>query len=160
MNLNDLGRQGATFCASKAGLAIGDGAKTGTNSFAAANGAGIDFCIDGIGYHKADAATVAPFTAAAVQPVLTKCLYLVQIDSAGTITTVKGTAVLTADLTAGNKVLQWPQPAAGKCPVGAVKITLASTATFTAGTTALDATNVTATYYDFVGGMPSAPLTS
>ncbi len=137
-----------------------DGAKTGTNSFAAPNGAGIDFAIDGIGYHKADAATVAPFTAAAVQPVLTKCLYLVQIDSAGAITTVKGTAVLTADLVAGNKVLQWPRPAANKCPVGAVKITLASTATFTAGTTALDATNVTATYYDFVGGMPSAPLTS
>ncbi len=137
-----------------------DGAKTGTNSFAAPNGAGIDFAIDGIGYHKADAATVAPFTAAVVQPALTKCLYLVQIDSAGAISTVKGTAVLTADLTAGNKVLQWPRPAANKCPVGAVKITLASTATFTAGTTALDAANVTATYYDFVGGMPSAPLTS
>jgi hypothetical protein len=158
MNLNEE-TAGGTFCHSKAGLAIGDGAKTGTNSFAAPNGAGIDFSIDGINYHKADAATVAPFTAGTVQPVLTKCLYLVCIDSVNTITTVQGTPVLTADLTAGTKVLKWPAYPASKCVVGAVKITLASTATFTPGTTALDATNVTATYYDLFN-IPAAPLTS
>jgi hypothetical protein len=157
-NLNEQGK-GGTFCLSKAGLAIGDGAKTGTNSFAAPNGAGIDFCIDGIAYHKADAATVAPFSTGTVQPVLTKCLYLVCIDSAGAITTVQGESVLTADLTAGTKVLRWPEVPANKCPVGAVKITLASTATFTPGTTALDATNVTATYYDLFS-VPTAPLTA
>lgn len=158
INMNEGGK-GGSFCLSKAGLAIGDGAKTGTNSFAAPNGAGIDFCIDGIMYHKADAATVAPFTAAAQQAVLTKCLYLVCIDSAGAITTVKGDEVLTADLVAGTKVLRWPALPANKAPVGAVKITLASTATFTAGTTALDATNVTATYYDLFA-VPTASLTS
>lgn len=157
-NLNENSK-GGNLCHSKAGLAIGDTTKTGTNSFAAPNGAGTDFSIDGIMYHKADAATVAPFTVAAVQPVLTKCLYLVCIDSAGAITTVKGTAVLTADLTAGTKVLQWPEVPASKCAVGAVKITLASTATFTPGTTALDAANVTATYYDLFA-VPTAPLTS
>lgn len=157
-NMNN-GIRGGTFCMSKAGLAIGDGAKTGTNSFAAPNGAGVDYCIDGIMYHKADAATVAPFTAATAQGLLTKCLYLVCIDSAGTITTVKGTPQLTADLTAGTKVLQWPVPTAGTCPVGAVKIAVTTSYNFTAGTTALDATGVTATYYDFFA-VPTAPLTS
>lgn len=156
-NLNQEAK-GGTFCLSKAGLAIGDGAKTGP-AFVAPAGAGIDFCIDGILYNHADAATVLPLTAAAVQPVLTKCLYLICVDSGGTVTSVKGTAVLTADLVAGTKVLQWPVPTASTCPVGAVKMTLASTATFTAGTTALDASNCTATYYDLFS-VPTAPLTA
>lgn len=150
--------RGGSFCMVKAGLAIGDGAKTGV-AIAAPIGAGIDYCIDGILYNKADAATNLPFTAAAIQPVLTKCLYLVCVDAAGAVTTVKGTAVLTAALTAGTAVLQWPDLPANKAPIGAVKIALASTATFTAGTTALDATNVTATYYDLFC-LPSAALTS
>lgn len=158
INLDD-GHRGGTFCFSKAGLAIGDGAKTGTNSFAAPNGAGIDFSINGIMYHKADAATVAPFTAATAQGLLTKCLYLICIDSAGAITTVKGTAVLTADLAAGNAVLKWPDRPANKCVVGAVKIAVTTTYNFTAGTTALDATGVTATYYD-LHAIPAEPLTS
>ena len=146
MNQNDDPR-GGTYCLSKAGLAIGDGAKTGV-AIAAPNGAGIDFAIDGILYHKADGATNLPFSADTVQPVLTKCLYLVCIDSAGAVTTVKGTPVLTANLANGSDTLKWPVCPSGKCPIGAVKITCALTATFTAGTTALDATNVTATYYD------------
>ena len=156
-DLNDLPR-GGTFCLSKAGLAIGDGAKTGV-AIASVVGAGIDFCIDGILYNKGDAATNLPLTAATAQTALSKCLYLICVDSSGTVTSVKGTDVLTADLTAGTKVLQWPQPTANTCPIGAVKITLASTGAFTAGTTALDAANVTATYYDLFN-VPTAPLTS
>lgn len=156
-NLNNNSR-GGTFCMSKAGLAIGDGTKTGI-SLASTVGTGTDFSIDGIMYNKADSATNVPLTAAAVQAVLTKCLYLVCINSSGTISTVKGTAVLSADLTAGTKVLQWPDLPTDVAPIGAVKISLASTATFTAGTTALDASNVTATYYD-LHNIPAAPLTS
>lgn len=157
INMNDSHR-GGTFCLSKAGLAIGDGAKTGV-ALVAPVGAGIDFCIDGIAYNKADAATNLPFTAAAVQPVLTKCLYLIVVNSAGTVSTVKGTAVTTAALVAGTSVLQWPARGADTCAIGAVKITLANAATFTAGTTALDATDVTATYYDLFT-VPAKPLTS
>lgn len=156
-NFNNEGR-GGNFCFSKAGLAIGDGAKTGI-ALASTVGTGTDFCIDGIMYNKADSATNVPLTAAAVQPVLTKCLYLICINSSGTISSVKGDAVLTADLVAGTKVLKWPEPTANTAVIGAVKITLASTATFTAGTTALDASNVTATYYD-LHSVPTAPLTS
>lgn len=151
--------RGMTACLSRAGLAIGDGAKTGFGQ-AAPNGAGIDFVIDGLAYHKADSATNVPLTAAAQQAALTKCIYLVQINAAGTFSTKKGTEELTADLTAGKRVLHWPEPDDGCCPVGAIKIACANAATFTAGTTALDATDVTATYYNFAGGMPQAPLTS
>lgn len=152
-NLNENCR-GGTFCSGKATLAIGDGAKTGPAITVTSV-----FHIDGNTYSKTGAPAVLPLTAAAVQPVLTKCLYLIVIDSAGAVTSVKGIAQLTADLVAGTKVLQWPDVPADKCPVGAVKITLASTATFTAGTTALDAANVTATYYDFAF-VPTKPLTS
>lgn len=154
-NLNEAHR-GGTFCLSKAGLAIGS--TKSQVAIAAPNGAGVDFCINGIAYHKADAASVA-ITAAAVQPALTTCLYLVCLDASGNLSTVKGTEVLNADLTAGNKVLQWPTPAANTCPIGAVKVALANAATFTAGTTLFDATDVTATYYDLFA-IPSAPLTS
>lgn len=151
--------RGFTGALSKAGFAIGDGAKTGFSQ-AAPNGAGLDFAVNGIACHKADSATNVPFTAATQQALLTKCLYLIQITAAGTYSTKKGDEVLTADLTAGKTALQWPEPDANCCPAGGVKIACASAATFTAGTTALDATNVTATYYDFAGGMPSAGLTS
>jgi hypothetical protein len=151
---NDQHR-GITMNHGKADLAIGDGAKTGVATATAI----ASFSIDGIAYKRAAAATNLPFTAATAQGLLTKCLYLVCSDSAGTITTVKGTAVLTADLVAGTKVLQWPAPLSTTCVIGAVKITTASTANFTPGTTALDATNVTATYYDLCD-IPAAPLTA
>ena len=150
------GTKGGTLCLSKAGLAIGSTAAQ--LSTAAPNGAGIDYAIDGILYHYADDATV-PVTAAAVQPVLTTCLYLVQLDAALAFSTVKGTAVLTADLAAGEAVLKIPEPAAAHCPIGMFKVVLASTATFTAATTDLDASNVTTTYQD-VMALPPQPRTS
>ena len=155
MNLSDNNR-GGTFCLSKAGLAVG-GTSTGV-AIAAPNGAGVDYCIDGVLYHKADAATVA-ITAAAVQPVLTTCLYLVCLNSSGTLSTVKGRAVLNADLVAGTDVLEWPEPTAGTCPIGAIKVKCESSATFTAGTTGLDAANITDTYYDLFT-VPTEPLTA
>lgn len=157
INMSD-GQRAGSFCTVKAGLAIGDGAKTGV-AIAAPIGAGIDFCIDGIFYNKADAATNLPLSAGVIQPVLTKCLYLIYVNAAGTVASVQGKPVLTADLTNGVAVLKWPDLPANVAPIGAVKITLASTATFTPGTTALDAANVTATYYDLFA-VPGNPLTS
>jgi len=160
-NLNQEAK-GGTFCLSKAGLAIGDGSKLGV-AIASTVGAGIDFCIDGIMYNHADAATDLPLTADDAQGLLTKCLYLICVDSGGTVTSVKGTSVLTADLVAGTKVLQWPVPTADTCPVGAVKIQTTGTQNFTAGTTALDAgsgdNDITVTYYDLFS-VPTAPLTA
>ena len=155
LNLNDNNR-GGTFCLSNAGLAIGSTASQ--IAIAAPNGAGVDYCIKGISYHKADAASSA-ITAAAVQPVLTTCLYLVCLNSSGTVSTVKGTAVLNAALAAGAAVLEWPTPAAGTCPIGALKVKCENAATFTANTTLHDATGVTVTYYNLFT-VPTAPLTA
>ena len=148
--------RGVTACFASAGLTIA--ATADRIKIAAPNGAGIDFAIDGLGYHKADTDNID--VSAAAQAALTTCLYLVQIDSSGTVSLVKGTEVLNADLSAGKTVLHWPEPDDGKCPIGAVKVKCENAATFTFGTTDLSATDVTDTYYNFVGGMPQAPLTS
>ena len=156
MNMNELVR-GGTVCLSKAGLAIGT--TPAELSIAAPNGAGVDFAINGIIYHLADDATVA-VTAAAVQAVLTKCIYLVCLSTIGGLTTVKGTEVLTADLVAGTKVLAWPTPTADTCCIGAFKVETKVAGTYTAGTTALTpAATLAVTYYDLFA-VPTAPLTS
>jgi hypothetical protein len=156
MNWSEYPR-GGTFCASKAGLA--EGTNTHTIKTAAPNGAGVDFGIGGLGYHLADGDNIA-MSDLAVQAELTTCLYLVCVNSSGTVSMVKGTEILTADLAAGNKVLRWPAPTADTCPIGAIRIEMADGYTFTCGTTDLSATGVTDTYYDFVGGVPDAPLRS
>lgn len=154
-NLNDNSR-GGTFCLSKAGLAIGSTA-TGI-AIAAPNGAGVDYSIESVAYHKADVATAA-ITAAEEQAVATTCLYLVCLDSSGTVSTVKGVETLTADLTNGVGVLTWPVPLSGTCPIGATHVVTDATHTFTAGTTAHNATGVTTTYIDLFS-VPTHPRTS
>lgn len=158
MNINlDEAPRGGTLCLSMAGLAIGG---TGKNDLeiAAPNGTGVDFAINGVLYHKADADDI-PITAATVQPVLTKCIYLVCLNASGTLSTVKGTEQLVTDLSAKTEVLRFPQPVADTCPIGYVTVSLASTATFTAGTTNFNASNVTAAYFNLFS-VPVAPLTS
>lgn len=150
---------GFTGCVSKAGLGIGSTADE--LSTTSPNGAGFDYAIKGIAYHKAESANIddVPLVLS-TQAADTTCLYLVQINAAGTLSVVKGEEVLNTDLVAGNKVLHWPRPTSDDyCPVGAFKVKTVAV-TFTAGTTNLDADGVTDTYYDFIGGMPSAPLTS
>ena len=154
INLDELAR-GGTICLSKAGLA--EGTNAATIKTVAPNGAGIDYAINGILYHLADADNIA-ITAATAQADLTTCLYLVCLDSSGTLSTVKGTEQVTANLTAGTHTLEWPTPTADTCPIGAIKV-VTSGATFTAATTDLGAGTVTDTYYDLVA-VPSAPLTS
>ena len=155
-NINGEQLRGGTFCASKAGLAVG-----GTSTSArtnAPNGAGVDFAIKGIGYHLTDADNNIAFTGLTQADAYT-CLYLVCVASDNTLTVVQGTAVLTASLTAGTDVLDWPTPTDGTCALGAIKLVTDGGA-FTGGTTGLDNADVTDTYYDFIGGVPVEPLTS
>lgn len=148
-----LNISGLTACLAKAGLA--EGTTSATIQIAAPNGAGIDYAIHGICYHKADTNNIA-VTAHAQQAVSTSCLYLVQIDSSGTVSTKKGKEVLTADLGV-NDSLQWPMPDADLCPIGGYKVALDASTTFTNGTTDLGASGVTDTYYDFGLGLPGSP---
>jgi hypothetical protein len=150
LNLSELVR-GGTLCLSKAGLHKGT---TNTIDIAAPNGAGVDFCIGGKLYHKPEVDTIT-VTACASQADLTSCLYLVQLDTAGTpaVTVLKGVEVLTANV--GLTPLEWPVPTAGKCPIGGFRIDTGG-AVFVAGTTTFDTAN-TATFYDFMA-VPDAPI--
>ncbi len=152
MNLNELVR-GGTVCLGSAGLKIGN-SDTKDVDIAAPNGAGIDFAINGIAYHKADAADI-PITAHAVQAALYSCIYLVQLNVSGTLSTVKGTAALTGS----GEPLYWPTPTTDNCPIGAVRVDCASGYPFTGGTTDFDATGITDTFYSFFA-VPAAPLTA
>ena len=146
---------GITACFSKAGLGIG-GTASGVSTANPA-GAGIEYAIDGVAYYKVDDATT-PITAAAAQAANTTCLYLIQVDSAGVVSSVKGNEVLTAELGV-NGSCQIPGAEADKCAIGYIKVVTVGV-TFTAGTTDLDASGVTTTYVDFMGGYPSSPVTS
>jgi hypothetical protein len=151
---------GFTGSMTKAGIVIGDGAKTGV-ALAAPNGAGTDYGIDGFAYHKADAATNIPLTAVTTaQAADTTCAYLIQINAAGTVSSVKGDEVLNTlvgTATAwGQQAVQIPGHAEDQCPLGAIIVTTTGV-TFTPGTTALDAANVETDYVDFIGGLPGRP---
>lgn len=151
MDINTL--SGMTACFSKAGLAIGS--TPAQVAIAAPNGAGVDFAIDGKAYHKADAASSA-LTAQVNQAPSTTCLYLVCLNSGGTVSSVKGEEVANADVP--NIGVQYPDVPVGVCPIGAIKVTTSSTAGgYTQGTTSLAAANVTDNYIDFIGGIPSRP---
>lgn len=148
-----LNNSGLTGCFAKAGLA--EGTNANTIKIAAPNGAGIDYVIHGVAYHKADTDNIA-VTAHAQQAVSTSCLYLVQINAAGTVSTKKGTEQLTASL-GDNLSIQWPNADADSCPIGGYKVATNASTTFTNGSTDLGAAGITDTYYDFIGGMPLAP---
>ncbi len=156
INMSEL-PVGGTMCHSSAGLAIGSGDAKDLD-IAAPNGAGVDYSINGISYHKADAADIA-ITAHTVQAVSTSCMYLVCLNTSGTLSTVKGTEVLTASITAGTDVLQWPQPVVDTCPIGGVRVDTNGSTTFTGGTTDFSAAGVTDTYYNIML-VPDEPFRS
>lgn len=153
---NIAGVRGGTLCLSSAGLA--EGTNAGTIKTAAPNGAGTDYAIDGILYHKADTDNIA-MTALAAQAALTTCLYLIQIDANGNVSMKKGEEELNADLSAGTAVLHWPLPDDGKCAIGYLKVKCENAATFTCGTTDLGASDVVDTFYNVIAP-PIAPLTA
>lgn len=121
-----------------AGLAEGTNANTLKTTYAVA------YEIGGQLYHKAATDNIA-MTACAEQAVLTSCLYLVTINAAGTVKVTKGTEALTAS----SPTLVLPTAPDAEAILGAFKIVLTSTATFTSGTTDLGATNVADTYANF-----------
>lgn len=130
-------------CLSTPGLA------EGTNANTIQIGTAFTYTIGGTRYTKGTADNVA-LTAAAVQATDTNCIYLICIDAAGTVSSVKGTAVAAASQAS------CPAPAsASVCPIGWLHIATANAATFTAGSTDLGASDVTDTFVNFVGANPA-----
>ena len=91
-------------------------------------------------YNKTATDNIA-MTACDVQAVSTYCLYLVSIDSGGTVTVTKG------DETATN-IAVLPDLPANNAPIGYFKIVTDASTTFTSGTTDLSAAGITETYDD------------
>lgn len=158
--INASGAQvrGLTMCLSKAGVKIGNSDTKDVDIVGGGAETGVHFAINGLLYYKADAADIA-ITAAAVQATLTSCIYLICLNASGTLSTVKGTEVLTADITAQKKVLTFPQPVVNTCVIGYVRVDVATGYTFTAGTTDFDASGITDTFVD-LATLPVTPLTS
>lgn len=113
----------------------------GTNAATIKTTNAISFMIDGVLYAKAATDNIA-VTAASVQAVSTKCMYLVSITAAGAVVVTKGTAVGASE----NAYL--PDLPAGNAPVGAFRIVTDGVTTFTAGTTDIGAAGITETFFD------------
>lgn len=97
------------------------------------------------------AATLAAIPATITVPLVSTSVVAVYVNAAGTASYVQGTTVTNASLAANTiytQTLGFPDDIPAKALIGWFLIKCASTATFTGGTTALDATNVTVTYID------------
>ena len=86
-------------------------------------------------------------------------LYGIFLDASGNVSIVPGAIVNTAQLAAGSASLQWPAPQRNKACIGALRIAVTASTTFVPGTTALDASGVTASYYN-LSSVPGEPLRS
>lgn len=104
--------------------------------------------------HRFDGRPVTVADPAFVQPINTTVIYVVALNAAGTVAVVQGTFAgqqvtygsdLSKIVTAGGGVPQLP---AGYTAIGAFKVATNGVATFTPGTTLLDAAGVTVTYFD------------
>lgn len=133
----------------------------------------IEFSIDGVIYNKTalSAQSIVPtgymfnwqgtaVSAFSVQPVNVTVYYVLALDASGNVNVVQGNysgQKLSMDPTVGvgQSVAgatwvgngQVPDVPAGLTPFGMIKVATGS-ATFTPGTTALDASNITFTFYD------------
>lgn len=112
----------------------------GTNSATIKTTDACSYTIAGVTYEKAATDNIA-ITAAAEQAISTYCLYLVSINSSGTVTVTKGTATAT-----DTAVL--PALPASSAPLGYFKIATDGVTTYTAGTTDNGAAGITDTYVD------------
>lgn len=174
--LADLGHSASRLLGNmnlvKAVLAINAGAAATVRTTGA-----LTFLVDGIQYTRAALANVALQALAAadlpasmasfvqpsgstgfvVQPAGTTVFYVLAVNTAGTVRTVQGNwngqQISLQGLTqVGKSVI--PDTPDGWIPFGIIKV-VTGAATFTPGTTALDAANVTASYFD-VAVLPSA----
>jgi len=86
-------------------------------------------------------------------------LYGIYLDGAGTFSIEPGAIVNTAELAAGVAPLQFPGTQRAKACVGAMRIAVTAGTAFVPGTTALNATGVTATFLN-LSSIPGEPLTA
>lgn len=153
MNLQDVGHQDIRHLLGNRAYTIGTLAIDGTNTENVQTTGAVVYSIKGILYSKA---AVAEIDISALSGLPTTALadgytqiFGLELDSAGTITVVYGEQRLTADITAGDKELDWPKASDDDHTMfGAIKVANATGSDFTFGTTGLDTAGITDTYYN------------
>lgn len=152
MDQNKSADRGGQATYSKVGLTLGtDVAKFKTVATA-------DFSIDGIIYNKGATDNIAFSSGHTALGNNQACTFGVWLDTGGNFTTTQGAVVSQADVTNGVAAVPMPDVVDNKAFVGLIKVKTAI-ATFTPGTTNLNATNVTNTYFD-CNAIPTKPITS
>jgi len=86
-------------------------------------------------------------------------LYGIYLDGAGAYSIEPGKIVNTVELASGVAPLQFPGTQRAKACVGALRIALTAGTTFVPGTTALNASGVTASFLN-LSSIPGEPLTA
>lgn len=150
------GANGGSFCLTKAGLAIGS---TTTN---VATGAAAATVINGVFQtsRAADSAgkaftAVSGYTLSPI-PIGSSAIHALWVNGSGTFRFTQGLVAPAAS--SSEAAALPPNPGPDWAPVGAVKVFVGASAAgaFTPGTTALNATGVTATYVDLMTPLQSA----
>lgn len=160
--------QGGNFAFTSGALAAG------TNAGTIQNAAAITFTINGEFKSKAITNNAAiSFTGPAVfsqesvasnggftgQAGGSTRLYAIYLDGAGAYSIEPGKVVSTVELAAGSAPLQFPGTQRNKACVGAMRIAVTANTTFVPGTTALNASGVTASFLN-LSSIPGEPLTA
>jgi len=86
-------------------------------------------------------------------------LYLACIIAAGTISVVVGDAIENVKVSAGQANFQWPIPTENSIPFCGILVTNETGSLLTAGTTALNTTDIFCDIHDLFT-IPAAPLTA
>lgn len=152
--------QGGSFALASGALANGTNAGTIKTTVA------IPFTVDGRFYSKAitdnialvaDSSLVSVYsngfnTSGAVTGQVggSTVLYGLYLDTGGNVRFLPGKVANTARLAEGTESLQFPPTIKGKACFGVLRIAVTANTTFTPGTTALDASGVTATYLNLM----------
>lgn len=139
------------------GIAEGTNANTFKTTYA------ISAEIEGRAVYKAatDNIAYAAFTGTSITALAAKqtCAFFYMMNAAGTITVIQSPIkASTAGATYQPGVWEWPDRAGFAC-IGATVIRTDGSATFTAGSTDLGASDVVDTHYDAVGSVTSQPIT-
>ena len=146
-----------TGCLCKAGLLPATGSKLGVGFANADTGtAGITYVVEGVPYYLANDAETS-FSALGTIPAGYIAVILVEIVAgAAAPSFVLGDMLPISSETVQSLPLQIPAHTDGACPIGYCTIATA-TNPFICGTTAVDATGVTDTYYDMACGIRATP---
>lgn len=155
MSYNLSNNAGFTGVMSKAGLA--EATTDADIQILAPNGAGVDYFLDGVAYHKADTDEILPQEDGAScteQAARTSALYLVQVQASDGAVSVKQSNVET---TGSGELLVRPAPDSGCVALGEF-VVVSGAAAFQVGvddfTDDLDAAG-SITFYDFAGAGPA-----